>query len=265
MKIVVIGGTGRIGGQLVAALREQHHDAVPAGLETGVNVISGAGLPRALHGASVVVDATDAPSYESDAALEFFQTSTRNLLDAEQTANVAHHVVFSVVGTDRLNESGYFRAKLAQEHLVDRSTVPHTTVRATQFFEFVERLADRFTVGDVVRVPPAFVQPAAIGDVARALAAIAVGEPNDRIIEIGGPELFRLDDLIELVLESRRDGRAVIADPRVRYFGAALEDRTLLPGTNAQLTATRLHDWLDQHAREGVTAPTITGPGTARP
>ena len=261
MRIVIIGGTGRIGARVVIKLREQHHEAVAAALDTGVNTVTGEGVPEALEHASVVVDVTDAPSYEDAAAFSFFQTSTRNLLDAEAAAGVGHHVVLSVVGTDSLLESGYFRAKLAQEQLVASSAIPYTVVRATQFFEFVKRIAHGATDGDTVRVPPRFFQPAAIDDVASALGRIALGEPKNGTVEVAGPELFRLDDLVRLVLEARGDHRQVVADPDAPYFGARLDDLTLVPGESAELAATRFHDWLDQQARTGDMTEMTTGEG----
>ena len=253
MRIVIIGGTGRVGSRIVSKLREQGHEAVAAALDTGVNTVTGEGLPEALGQASVVVDVSDAPSYLE--AEEFFRTSTRNLLDAEAAAGVGHHVVLSVVGTDSLLESTYFRGKLAQERMVATSSIPYSIVRATQFFEFVERIADGATDGDIVRVPPSFFQPAAIDDVAGALGRIAVGGPRDGVVEFAGPELFRLDDLIRIVLRARGDDRQVVADPGAPYFGAQLGERTLVPDANAELAATRFHDWLDQQTR----AVTMTG------
>jgi uncharacterized protein YbjT (DUF2867 family) len=238
MKIVVIGGTGLIGSKLVANLDEHGQDAVAASPNTGVNTVTGEGLSEVLIDASVVVDVSNAPDWDDDAVMRFFQTSSRNLLAAEAAAGVGHHVALSVVGTDRLQESGYFRAKLAQEELIEGSPVPYTIVHATQFFEFMNGIADEATDGNTVRLPPALIQPMAADDVASALARVAVGPPLNRIVEIAGPDQFPLDELIRGVLASRHDPRAVIADPNARYYGIAPSERTLLPGDDARLGAT---------------------------
>jgi len=243
MKIVVIGGTGLIGSKLVARLDEQGHNAVAASPNTGVNTITGEGLSEVLTGASVVVDVSNAPDWEDDAVMHFFQTSSRNLLAAEAAAGVGHHVALSVVGTDRMTESGYFRAKLAQEELIQGSSIPYTIVHATQFFEFMNGIADNATDGNTVRLPPALIQPMAADDVAGALARVAVGPPLNRIVEIAGPDQYRLDELIRGILAAHNDPREVVADPSARYFGIAPSERTLLPGDNARLGTTHFNDW----------------------
>ena len=244
MTIVVIGGTGLIGSKLVSKLNEREHEAVPASPDTGVNTLTGEGVSEVLHGARVVVDVSNSPDWEDDAVMHFFQTSSRNLLAAEEAAGVGHHVALSVVGTDRLIESGYFRAKLAQEKLVEGSSIPYSIVHATQFFEFLNGIADEATDGHTVRLPPALIQPMAADDVASALAGVAVGPPLNGIVEIAGPDQFRLDELIRDLLKARDDAREVITDPHARYFGIAPSERTLLPGDDAQIANTHLDDWL---------------------
>ena len=244
MKIVVIGGSGLIGSKLVNKLREHGHEAVPASPDSGVNTLTGEGLAEALEGAAVVVDVSNSPSFEDAAVLHFFETSTSNLLDAEAAAGVGHHVALSVVGTERLSESGYFRAKIAQEKLIRGSSIPYSIVHATQFFEFVWSIADAATDGDTVRVAPVLIQPMAADDVASAVARIAVGSPVNSIVEVAGPEQFRLDELIRRALAAQNDPREVIADPHARYFGAELEERALIPGDDASLAETRFEDWL---------------------
>jgi uncharacterized protein YbjT (DUF2867 family) len=244
MKIVVIGGHGRIGSKVVEGLGEQGHDAVAADLGTGVNTITGEGLADALAGADVVVDVSNSPSFEDEAVMAFFRTSTGNVLAAEQAAGVGHHVALSVVGADRLPDSGYLRAKVAQEQLIEGSGIPYSIVRATQFFEFVDAIADEATDGDTVRLPTALIQPMAAEEVARAVTRTAVGTPVDGIVEIGGPEPFRFDKLISYGLSARNDPRHVIADPDARYFGTKLADASLLPGDGAQLGEIRFEDWL---------------------
>jgi uncharacterized protein YbjT (DUF2867 family) len=246
MKIVVIGGTGLIGSKLVGQLGEQGHEAIAASLDTGVNTLTGEGLDEALEGAQVVVDVSNAPVWEDDAVMDFFRTSATNLLDAEDAAGVAHHVALSVVGTERLTESGYFRAKLAQEQLIAEGSVPYSIVRATQFFEFVRRIADDATEGDAVRLPPALIQPMAADDVASGVARVAVGTPLDGMVEIGGPEEFRLDELVRDTLATRNDPRKVVADAQARYFGIRPSGRMLLPAKDARLAETRYGDWLEQ-------------------
>jgi uncharacterized protein YbjT (DUF2867 family) len=248
MRIVVIGGSGLIGSKLVTRLDEHGHEAVAASPDSGVDTLTGVGLAEALAGASVVVDVSNSPSFEDAAVLEFFETSTRNILAAEAAADVGHHVALSVVGTERLSESGYFRAKMAQERLIRDGSTPYSIVHATQFFEFVTRMAGAAAEGDTVRVAPALVQPVAADDVARAVGRVAVGSPVNGIVEVAGPEQFRLDDLIHRGLSARSDPRQVIADPHARYFGATLSDRTLLPRDDARLGETRFQDWLRQPA-----------------
>jgi uncharacterized protein YbjT (DUF2867 family) len=247
MKIVIIGGSGLIGSKLVMKLREQGHDVVSASLESGVNTLTGEGLARAVDGAAVVVDVSNSPSFEDAAVLKFFETSTRNLLAAEAAAGVGHHVALSVVGTDRLSGSGYFRAKLAQERLIKESAIPYSIVRATQFFEFLTRIADAATDGDTVRLAPVLIQPMAADDVAAAVARIAIGPPLNRIVEVAGPEQFRLDALVTRALGAHGDRRAVVSDPRAQYFGVALGERTLLPN-DASLADTGFEDWLGRAA-----------------
>ncbi|WNV86412.1 SDR family oxidoreductase [Umezawaea sp. Da 62-37] len=247
MKIVVIGGTGLIGSKLVAGLTGQGHEAVAASPSSGVDTTTGAGLPEVLDGASVVVDVSNSPSFEDAAVLEFFRTSTRNLLAAEAAAGVGHHVALSVVGTGRWPESGYFRAKAAQEEIIRAAGIPYSIVHATQFFEFVGGIAQVGTVGDEVRLSPVLIQPMAGDDVAAALGRVAVGAPLDGTVEIAGPEVFRLDDFIRDGLTARHDPREVVADPKAGYFGAQLEERTLVPAGDALLGATRFADWLKEN------------------
>jgi uncharacterized protein YbjT (DUF2867 family) len=244
MKIVVIGGTGLIGSKLVRKLGEQGHQVIAASPRSGVNSVTGEGLAEALKGASAVVDVTNAPSWEDKAVLDFFQTSTRNLLAQGAGAGVGHYIALSVVGTERLIESGYFRAKLAQEKLIEASSIPWSIVRATQFFEFVKQIADYSTEGNQVRLPPALIQPMAADDVAGALDGIATSSPIHGTVEIGGPEQFRLDELVRRDLASFQDPREVISDPHGRYYGIQLTERSLVPGKDAQLGETRFEDWL---------------------
>jgi uncharacterized protein YbjT (DUF2867 family) len=244
MKIAVIGGSGLIGSKLVSKLGE--HDAAAADLKTGVNTLTGEGLDDALEGAAVVVDVSNAPAWEDAAVMEFFTTSTGNLLAAEAAAGVAHHVALSVVGTERLTESGYFRAKLAQEQLIAGSSIPYSIVRATQFYEFVKRIADDATDGNTVRLPPALIQPMAADDVASGVGRVAAGAPLNGMVEIAGPEQFRLDELIRGALTTRNDPREVVTDPRARYFGINPSERALLPGPDARIAETRFGDWLEQ-------------------
>jgi len=250
MKIVVIGGTGLIGSRLVRKLSEEGHEAVAAAPSSGVNSITGEGLANALKGASAVVDVTNSPSWEDEAVLKFFETSTRNLLAAEAAASVGHHVALSVVGTERLVESGFFRAKLAQEKLIQASPLPYTIVRATQFFEFVTKIADFATAGNQVRLPSALFQPMAADDVASALARIAVSAPARGTVEIGGPEQFHLDELARRALAAFHDRREVISDPQARYYGIRVSERSLVPGEGARLGATRFEDWLKQASQQ---------------
>jgi uncharacterized protein YbjT (DUF2867 family) len=244
MKIAVIGGSGLIGSRLVTKLREHGHEAAAASPNSGVNTLTGEGLAEALKGTSVAVDVSNSPSWEDSAVMKFFETSTGNLLTYEAAAGVGHHVALSVVGTDRLSESGYFRAKIAQENLIKGSSIPYSIVRATQFFEFLKGLADISLVGDKVHLPPVLFQPMAADDVASALGRVAVGAPVNGIVEIGGPEQFRLDELVRRRLAILKDPREVIADPHARYSGAEVGDRTLVPGKDARLGETRFADWL---------------------
>jgi len=250
MKIVVIGGTGLIGSKLVNKLREHGHEAVAAAPNTGVNTLTGEGLAAVLEGASVVVDVSNAPSWEDAAVLNFFETSTRNLLIYEKAAGVGHHVALSVVGTDRLSESGYFRAKIAQEKLIKESPIPYTIIHATQFFEFLKGLADISVVDGRVHVPPVLFQPMAADDVAIAVGKVVVGPPATGIVEIGGPEQFRIDELVRRRLAALKDPREVIADPNALYSGARITDKTLVPGKNARLGDTRFDTWLTQPAAQ---------------
>ena len=244
IKIVVIGGSGLIGSKLVKKLREHGHEVVAASRDSGVNTLTGEGLAEAMRGASVLVDVSNSPSFEDAAVLKFFETSTRNLLAAEAEAGVGHHVALSVVGTERLSESGYFRGKIAQEKLIRESSIPYSIVHATQFFEFVKSIADAATDGSRVRLAPVLIQPMASDDVADAVARIAVGAPVNGIVEVAGPEQFRLDELIRQDLSALNDPRDVVADPQARYFGAMLSERTLVPGDGARLGETRFEDWL---------------------
>jgi uncharacterized protein YbjT (DUF2867 family) len=250
MKIVVIGGTGRIGSKVVNKLREHGHEAIAAAPNTGVNTLTGEGLAEVLKGASVVVDVSDSPAWDDAAVLKFFETSTRNQLKYEAEAGVGHHVALSVVGTDRLSESGYFRGKIAQEKLIRESSIPYTIVHATQFFEFLKGLADWSMVGNEVHLPPVLFQPMAAEDVASGVAEVAVSPPANDIVEIGGPEQFRLDELVRRRLESLKDPRKVITDPNARYSGAKISEKTLVPGSNARLGETRFETWLQSAARK---------------
>ena len=248
MKIVVIGGSGLIGSKLVNKLREQGHEVVAASPKSGVNTLTGEGLAEALKGASVVVDVSNAPSWEDAAVMDFFETSTRNLLAAEAKAGVKHHVALSVVGTDRLLESGYFRAKIAQEKLIKASTIPYSIVRATQFYEFVKGIADFSTQGNEVHLPSALIQPMAADDVASALGRVATGSPVKGTVEVGGPEQFHLDELIRRGLAAYKDPRKVVADPQATYYGIKVTERALVPENNATLGKTKFDQWLTQAA-----------------
>ena len=246
MRVVVIGGTGLIGSKLVTKLAEHGHEAVAASPNTGVNTLTGEGVTEAMEGTDVVVDVSNSPSFEADAVLSFFETSTKNLLEAEEQAAVRHHVALSVVGTDRLAESGYFRGKIAQEGLIKGGPIPYSIVRATQFFEFVKGIADAATDGNTIRLAPVLIQPMAADDVASAVGRTAVGRPVNGTIEVAGPEQFRLDELIRGALKERKDSREVVADPEARYFGASLSERTLVPDGGATLGEIRFEDWLAQ-------------------
>ncbi|HEV2510814.1 SDR family oxidoreductase [Bosea sp. (in: a-proteobacteria)] len=246
MKIVVIGGTGLIGSQLVRNLAARGHEALAASPNTGVNTITREGLAAALDGADVVVDVANAPVWEDQAVLDFFETSGRNLLAAEAAAGVRHHVALSIVGSERLPENGYFRAKVAQENLIKASCVPYTIVRATQFFEFVGGIAQSATVGDEIRLSPALIQPMASSDVAAALTDAALAAPVNGTVEIAGPEAIPLDDLVRHFLRATQDPRKVVPDIHARYYGGILSDRSLTPGENPRLGAIRFEDWLAQ-------------------
>jgi uncharacterized protein YbjT (DUF2867 family) len=246
MNIVVIGGTGLIGSKLVEKLRKAGHEAIPASPDTGVNTITGEGLAEALQGADVVVDVANAPDWDDAAVMEFFQTSSRNVLAAETAAGVKHHVALSIVGADRLPESGYFRAKIAQEETVKGGSVPYTILRATQFFEFIGRIADSSTDGDTVRLAPVFIQPESADDVAATLAEIAVSEPANGIVELAGPDQFRLDELAERVLRAKNDPRHVRADMSATYFGAELDHYSLIAENNVRIAPTHFDAWLSQ-------------------
>ena len=246
MKIVVIGGSGLIGSKLVKNLRQLGHEVVAASPSSGVNSITGEGLAEALAGAQAVVDVTNSPSWEDKAVLEFFETSTRNLLAAEVAAGVRHHVALSVVGTERLLQSGFFRAKMAQEDLIKASKFPYTIVRSTQFFEFVNGIAQSATDGQTVRLSSALVQPIVSDDVADALAEVTLGVPVNGTIEIAGPERLRLDELIRRFLSAKQDARQVVADVHARYFGLELNDQSLTPGDNPRIGPTRFEDWLSR-------------------
>jgi uncharacterized protein YbjT (DUF2867 family) len=259
MKIVVIGGSGLIGLKLVNKLREHGDEAIAASPNSGVNTLTGEGLAEVLKSASVAVDVSNSPSWEDAAVLKFFETSTRNLLTYEAAAGVGHHVALSVVGTQQLAESGYFRAKIAQEKLIRESSIPYSIVQATQFFEFLKGLADISFDGEKVRLPHVLFQPMAADDVASAVGRVAVGQPVNGIVEIGGPEEFRVDELVRRRLAALNDPREVIADPNALYSGARLSERTLVPGDNARLGETRFETWLTQPAAQIPGAPQPTG------
>ena len=245
MRIVVVGGTGLVGSKVLHTLTEHGHDAIAAAPSTGVNTVTGQGLSDVLAGASVVVDVTNSPSFEEGAATEFFKRSTTNLLTAEAEAGVAHHVALSVVGADRLApQSGYFRAKLAQEALLGAGRIPYSIVHATQFFEFLTTIADSATVGHTVRLPSALIQPMASADVADAVTIAAISDPVNGITEVGGPEQFRLPDLIRTALTAHADSRQVVADPAAQYWGVDIDERTLVPGDGATLFDIRFEDWM---------------------
>src|SRR5256886_1399273 len=244
MKIVVIGGTGLIGSKVVSILRQRGHQVVAASPSSGVNTLTGEGLAEALTDAQVVVDVANSPSFEDKAVLEFFETSGRNLLAAEAAAGVGHHIALSVVGTDRLLASGYFRAKMAQENLIKASRIPYTIVRATQFFEFVGAIAQSATDGQTVRLPPALMQPIVSDDVAAALADLAVKKPLNGSVELAGPEPIRMDELVRRFLSANRDARKVTTDAHAGYFGTAVNDQSLTPGDNPRIGPTRFEDWL---------------------
>lgn len=244
MKIVVIGGGGLIGTVLVQRLREAGHEVVVGSRSTGVDAVTGTGLPAAVAGAHVVVDVANSPSFADAAVLQFFEASSRNLLAAGAAAGVGHHVALSVVGADRIPDSGYMRAKVAQERLIRSAGIPYTIVRATQFYEFVDAIAESGADGETIRLPPALMQPVAAEDVSNALAEIAVSKPANGIVEIAGPEPIRMDELARRFLAATGDHRQVTTDPQARYYGAAVDDRSLTPGPNPRLGPTRFDDWL---------------------
>ncbi|MEU7753950.1 SDR family oxidoreductase [Micromonospora sp. NPDC049101] len=249
MKIVVIGGSGLIGSKLVDNLGARGHEAVPASPKTGVNTLTGDGVAEALAGADVVVDVSNSPSFEDTAVLEFFETSTRTLLAAASDAGVGHYAALSIVGCDRIPDSGYMRAKVAQEKLIVAAGIPYSVVHATQFFEFVQGIIDAATDGDTVHLAPVLIQPMAADDVAAEVADVVVGTPTNAVVEIAGPEQFRLDELGRTILASQHDPRSVVADPGARYFGATLGERSLVPADGARLATTRLDDWRARAAR----------------
>jgi len=247
MKIVIIGGSGLIGKKLVKSLRERGHEAVAASPSSGVNAVTGEGLSEVLVDANVVVDATNSPSFEDTAVLEFFLQSSRNLLAAEALAGVSHHIAVSIVGAERIPDSGYMRAKVAQEKLIQSAAIPYTIVRATQFFEFIETIIAQFpTDGQTVHLPSAFIQPILSDDVVAALVDITLGVPINGIVELGGPDRFRFDELIQQFLNANQDARQVIVDSDARYFGAKLNDRSLIPEDNSRIGSTRFQDWLNR-------------------
>jgi uncharacterized protein YbjT (DUF2867 family) len=249
MKIVVIGGNGLIGTKLVKILRQNGHDVLAASRSTGVNTLTGEGLAAALAGAAVVVDVANSPSFEDKAVLDFFETAGRNIHAAETVAGVGHHVALSVVGTDRMLASGYFRAKMAQENLIKASKIPYTIVRATQFFDFVGAIAQSATEGDTIRLPPALMQPIVSDDVAEALARIAVGPPLNGTIDLAGPEPIRMDELVRRFLTATRDSRKVTTDAKATYFGTLVNDQSLTPGANPILGPTSFDDWITRSMR----------------
>jgi uncharacterized protein YbjT (DUF2867 family) len=247
MKLVIIGGTGLIGSKLVTRLREHGHEAVPASPDRGVNTLTGEGLAEALLGASVVVDVSNSPSFEDAAVMQFFTTSTRNLLEHAAAAGVKHYVALSVVGTERITDSGYLRAKAAQEALIKGAGIPYSIVHATQFFEFVKRIADEATDGTTVRLPPVLIQPMAADDVAKAVGRVATGAPVNGTVEVAGPQRFGFDEFIRQGLAARNDPREVVVDKHARYFGAELGERSLIPADdNARLGEIRFQEWLNQ-------------------
>ncbi|HWY05294.1 MAG TPA: SDR family oxidoreductase [Candidatus Acidoferrales bacterium] len=252
MRIVVIGGSGLIGSKLVTKLRDHGQEAISASPNSGVNSLTGEGLAEAMKGASVVVDVTNSPSWEDAAVMTFFETSTRNLLSYGAAAGIKHHVALSVVGTERLLASGFFRAKMAQENLIKASSIPYTIIRATQFFEFVKGITDFSTEGNKVRLPTALIQPMAADDVASAVGRVATGAPVNGMVEVGGPEKFRLDELVRKGLAASNDPREVVADPQARYYGVELGERTLLPDDGARLGETRFETWLTQPAAKAA-------------
>jgi uncharacterized protein YbjT (DUF2867 family) len=248
-RVVVIGGTGLIGSKVVAMLNADGFEAVAASPNTGVNTLTGEGLAEVFKGASVVVDVSNSPSFEDKAVMDFFTTSTRNLLKYEAAAGVKHHVALSVVGAERMSEVGYYRAKIAQETLIKESSIPYSIVHATQFFEFAKGIADSATDGDTVRLTPILIQPIATEDVASVVSEVAAGTPLDRTLEIAGPEVLSLEEFVSKGLRARNDDRKIVTDPDARFFGAVLKERDLLPGADARLSDWRFDDWLAGQAR----------------
>ncbi len=247
MKIVVIGGSGLVGSQVVSKLGEHGHEAIAASPDSGVNTLTGEGLAEVLRGADVVVDVANSPSFEDAAVLEFFETSTGNLLAAERAAGVGHHVALSVVGTERLADKGYFHAKRVQEQLIRDSGIPYSIVHATQFFEFIKSIAELATDGDTVRLPPVLFQPMASEDVAKAVGRTAAGAPVNGVVEVGGPDKFRMDELVRRTLKARNDPRQVVSDPTALYYGAyEVDDSTLVPADDALVGEVRFRDWLER-------------------
>ena len=246
MRIVVLGGSGLIGSKFVHLLRQKGEDVVSASHASGLNTVTGEGLDDALAGAQVVVDVTNSPSFEDKAAMEFFETSGRHIVSAEVKAGIKHHVALSVVGTDRLQEIGYFRAKLAEEHLIEESPVPYTILRSTQFFEFLDSIAQEGTVGQTVHASPALVQPIASDDVAATLATLAVSPPVNGIVEVAGPERVSLAELVKRFLVKSGDSRQVVADSNARYYGAVLNDQSLTPGANPRIGSTTFDEWFSR-------------------
>ena len=249
MKIVVIGGTGLIGSKVVTCLKAEENEAVAASPDSGVNTLTGEGLAEVLHGAEVVIDVSNSPSFEDEAVMDFFTASTTNLLAAEVDAGVRHHVALSIVGAERLSESGYLRAKVAQEQLIRDGSIPYSIVHSTQFFEFVKSIADAATDGDTVRLAHVLIQPIAADDAAAAVCEISQRAPADGVIEIAGPEEFRFDEFIQQGLKAKGDPRTVIADTKARYFGAQLQERSLVPTNAVHLGGIRFNDWLTQPAK----------------
>jgi uncharacterized protein YbjT (DUF2867 family) len=251
MKIVVIGGSGLIGTKVVDFLRRQGHDVLAGSRATGVNALTGEGLAAAMAGTQAVVDVSNSPSFEDEAVMEFFEKGGRNLLASEGAAGVGHHVALSVVGTERMQASGYFRAKLVQENLIKTSGIPYTIVRATQFFEFVGAIADFATEGETVRLPSAKLQPIVSDDVAAAVAEVAVGKPVNGTIDVAGPEAMGLDEIVRRYLRAKHDARKVMTDEKASYYGTPIDDRSLTPGEHPRLGPTRFADWLSGAGAQG--------------
>lgn len=255
MKIVIIGGTGLIGSKVVSKLRQQGHEAVAASPDSGVNTITGEGLDNILAGATVVVDVSNSPSFEDAAVLKFFETSTGNILKAEAAAGVRHHVALSIVGAERLTDSGYMRAKMAQERLIVQSSIPYSIVHSTQFFEFVKSMGGGSKDDTTVSLPDVLIQPIAANDVANEVATVAVGPPINGIVEVAGPQQFRMDDLVRRVLSALGDSREVITDPNARYYGAKVDDRSLVAGDSATIGKIRFEDWFHDSVESKPKSP----------